>query len=203
MLLIPSVIDQTPRGERIVDIYSRLLRDRIIFIGGGIDDDYANLIIAQLLFLSGEDPEKPVQMYINSPGGVVPAGLAIYDTMQLLKPPIHTYCVGMAFSMGAVLLAAGTKGKRFALPHSRILIHQPHVGGLSGQVTDIDIQAREMLFTRDMLNEILSKHTGQSMDKVRHDTERDYYLSADDAKEYGLVDEVLGKGEAPPKPTEL
>lgn len=193
MVLIPTVIDQTPRGERIVDIYSRLLRDRIIFIGGIIDDDYANLIIAQLLFLSGEDPEKPVQMYINSPGGVVPAGLAIYDTMQLLKPPIQTYCVGMAFSMAAILLASGTKGKRFALPHSRILIHQPHVGGLSGQVTDIDIQAREMLYTRDMLNEILAKHTSQPLDKVRQDTERDYYLSASEAAKYGIVDEVLNQ----------
>jgi len=192
-MLIPMVVEQTARGERAYDIYSRLLRDRIVFIGGGIDDDYANLIIAQLLFLSGEDPEKPVQMYINSPGGVVPAGLAIYDTMQLLKPPIQTYCVGMAFSMGAILLAAGTKGKRFALPHSRILIHQPHVGGLSGQVTDIDIQAREMLYTRDMLNEILAKHTGQSIDKVRQDTERDYYLSAQEAKEYGIIDEVLAQ----------
>jgi ATP-dependent Clp protease protease subunit len=193
VVLIPTVIDQTPRGERIVDIYSRLLRDRIIFIGGIIDDDYANLIIAQLLFLSGEDPEKPVQMYINSPGGVVPAGLAIYDTMQLLKPPIQTYCVGMAFSMAAILLASGTKGKRFALPHSRILIHQPHVGGLSGQVTDIDIQAREMLYTRDMLNEILAKHTSQPLDKVRQDTERDYYLSASEAAKYGIVDEVLNQ----------
>ncbi|NIM04340.1 MAG: ATP-dependent Clp protease proteolytic subunit [Armatimonadetes bacterium] len=193
MVLIPTVIDQTPRGERIVDIYSRLLRDRIVFIGGSVDDDYANLIIAQLLFLSGEDPGKPVQMYINSPGGVVPAGLAIYDTMQLLKPPIQTYCVGMAFSMAAILLAAGTEGKRFALPHSRILIHQPHVGGLSGQVTDIDIQAREMLYTRDMLNEVLAKHTSQPLEKVRRDTERDYYLSSQEAKDYGIIDEVLNQ----------
>mgnify|MGYP001034739187 CR=1 FL=1 len=195
-MLVPMVIEQTARGERSFDIYSRLLKDRIIFIGGSIDDDYANLIIAQLLFLQGEEPEKPLQMYINSPGGVVPAGLAIYDTMQLLKPEIHTFCVGMAFSMGAVLLAAGTEGKRFALPHSRILIHQPHVGGLSGQVTDIDIQAREMLYTRDMLNEILARHTKQPLDKVRADTERDYYLSAQDAKTYGIIDQVLGEGEA-------
>ncbi len=195
-MLIPMVVEQTPRGERAYDIYSRLLKDRIVFIGGAIDDDYANLIVAQLLFLQGEDAEKPVQMYINSPGGIVPAGLAIYDTMQLLKPEIHTFCVGMAFSMGALLLAAGTKGKRFALPHSRILIHQPHVGGLSGQVTDIDIQAREMLYTRDMLNEILAKHTGQPLDKVRQDTERDYYLSAQEAKDYGIIDQMLIEGEA-------
>jgi len=200
-MLIPMVVEQTPRGERAYDIYSRLLRDRIVFIGGLVDDDYANLIIAQLLFLQGEDPEKPVQMYINSPGGVVPAGLAIYDTMQLLKPEVHTFCVGMAFSMAAILLAAGTKGKRFALPHSRILIHQPHVGGLSGQVTDIDIQAREMLYTRDMLNEILAKHTGQPIERVRQDTERDYYLSAREAKEYGIIDQMLSEGEAVEAPT--
>jgi ATP-dependent Clp protease protease subunit len=195
------VVEQTPRGERAYDIYSRLLKDRIVFIGGGIDDEIANLIMAQLLFLQGEDPEKPIQMYINSPGGMVTAGLAVYDTMQLLKPQIHTFCLGMAFSMGAVLLAAGEKGKRFVLPHSRVLIHQPHVGGLSGQVTDIDIQAREMLYTRDMLNEILAKHTGQAIEKVRQDTERDYYLSAREAVTYGLVDEVLGEGEAIEPPT--
>jgi ATP-dependent Clp protease protease subunit len=195
------VVEQTPRGERAYDIYSRLLKDRIVFIGGGIDDEIANLLMAQLLFLQGEDPEKPIQMYINSPGGMVTAGLAVYDTMQLLKPQIHTFCLGMAFSMGAVLLAAGAKGKRFVLPHSRVLIHQPHVGGLSGQVTDIDIQAREMLYTRDMLNEILAKHTGQSIEKVRQDTERDYYLSAREAVTYGLVDEVLGEGEAIEPPT--
>jgi ATP-dependent Clp protease protease subunit len=195
------VVEQTPRGERAYDIYSRLLKDRIVFIGGGIDDEIANLIMAQLLFLQGEDPDKPIQMYINSPGGMVTSGLAIYDTMQLLKPQIHTFCLGMAFSMGAVLLAAGEKGKRFVLPHSRVLIHQPHVGGLSGQVTDIDIQAREMLYTRDMLNEILAKHTGQAIAKVRQDTERDYYLSAQEAVTYGLVDEVLGAGEAVEPPT--
>jgi ATP-dependent Clp protease, protease subunit len=200
-MLVPMVVEQTPRGERAYDIYSRLLKDRIVFIGGGIDDEIANLIMAQLLFLQGEDPDKPIQMYINSPGGMVTAGLAIYDTMQLLKPPIQTFCLGMAFSMGAVLLAAGAKGKRFALPHSRILIHQPHVGGLSGQVTDIDIQAREMLYTRDMLNEILAKHAGQSIEKVRQDTERDYYLSAREALDYGLVDEVLKEGEAVEPPT--
>jgi ATP-dependent Clp protease protease subunit len=200
-MLVPMVVEQTPRGERAYDIYSRLLKDRIIFIGGGIDDEIANLIMAQLLFLQGEDPDKPIQMYINSPGGMVTAGLAIYDTMQLLKPQIHTFCLGMAFSMGAVLLAAGEKGKRFVLPHSRVLIHQPHVGGLSGQVTDIDIQAKEMLYTRDMLNEILAKHSGQAIAKVRQDTERDYYLSAQEAVTYGLVDEVLGAGEAIEPPT--
>ena len=192
-MLIPTVIEQTQRGDRYTDIFSRLLKDRIVFVGGGIDDDYANLIIAQLLFLDGENPEKPVYMYINSPGGIVPAGLAIYDTMQLMAPEIHTVCVGMAFSMGAVLLAAGTKGKRQALPHSRILIHQPHVGGLSGQVTDIDIQAKEMLLTRDVLNNILAQHTSQPLDKVRRDTERDYYMSAEEAKEYGVIDEITGK----------
>jgi len=195
-MLIPTVIEQTQRGDRYTDIFSRLLKDRIVFVGGGIDDDYANLIIAQLLFLDGENPEKPVYMYINSPGGVVPAGLAIYDTMQLMTPEIHTVCVGMAFSMGAVLLAAGTKGKRQALPHSRILIHQPHVGGLSGQVTDIDIQAKEMLLTRDVLNNILAQHTSQPLDKVRRDTERDYYMSAEEAKEYGVIDEITGKKRA-------
>jgi ATP-dependent Clp protease protease subunit len=195
-MLIPTVIEQTQRGDRYTDIFSRLLKDRIVFVGGGIDDDYANLIIAQLLFLDGENPEKPVYMYINSPGGIVPAGLAIYDTMQLMAPEIHTVCVGMAFSMGAVLLAAGTKGKRQALPHSRILIHQPHVGGLSGQVTDIDIQAKEMLLTRDVLNSILAQHTSQPLDKVRRDTERDYYMSAEEAKEYGVIDEITGKKRA-------
>jgi ATP-dependent Clp protease protease subunit len=195
-MLIPTVIEQTQRGDRYTDIFSRLLKDRIVFVGGGIDDDYANLIIAQLLFLDGENPEKPVYMYINSPGGVVHAGLAIYDTMQLMTPEIHTVCVGMAFSMGAVLLAAGTQGKRQALPHSRILIHQPHVGGLSGQVTDIDIQAKEMLLTRDVLNSILAQHTSQPLDKVRRDTERDYYMSAEEAKEYGIIDEITGKKRA-------
>jgi len=193
MPIIPTVIEQTSRGERVVDIYSRLLSDRIIFIGGAIDDDYANLLIAQLLFLSNANPEKPIQIYVNSPGGVVSSGLAIYDTIQMMEPEVRTCCIGMAYSMGAVLLAAGTAGKRYALPHSRILIHQPHVGGLSGQVTDIDIQAKEMLNTRDTLNNILAKHTGQPIEKVRVDTERDYYLSPEEAKKYGLIDEILAE----------
>jgi ATP-dependent Clp protease protease subunit len=198
-VLIPTVIEQTARGERYFDIFSRLLQRRIIFIPGPIEDTLANIVIAQLLHLQGEDPDKPIQLYINSPGGIVPAGLAIYDTMQLLSPEIHTYCVGMAFSMAAILLAAGTKGKRFALPNCRILIHQPEAGGITGQVTDIDIQAREMLYTRDVLNQILARHTGQPVEKVQHDTERDYYLSAEKAREYGLVDEVLAK----PQPEQI
>jgi len=198
-VLIPTVIEQTGRGERYFDIFSRLLIRRIVFIPGPLEDIVANIVIAQLLHLQGEDPEKPVQLYINSPGGIVPAGLAIYDTMQLLRPEIHTYCVGMAFSMAAVLLAAGAKGKRFALPNSRILIHQPEAGGITGQVTDIDIAAREMLYTRDSLNRILAYHTGQPLEKVQHDTERDYYLSAEDARAYGIVDEVLSK----PQPEQI
>jgi ATP-dependent Clp protease, protease subunit len=189
-VLIPTVIEQTHRGERGWDIYSRLLKDRIIFLGGGVADDLANTVIAQMLFLESEDPDKDIMLYINSPGGVVTAGLAIYDTMQHVKCRVSTICMGQAASMGALLLAAGTNGKRFALPHARILIHQP-LGGFSGQATDIDIQAKEILKTRERLNEILCKHTGQPIEKVRSDTDRDYYMSAAEAVEYGLVDEVL------------
>jgi ATP-dependent Clp protease protease subunit len=189
-VLIPTVIEQTHRGERGWDIYSRLLKDRIIFLGGGVADDLANTVIAQMLFLESEDPDKDIMLYINSPGGVVTAGLAIYDTMQHVKCKVSTICMGQAASMGALLLAAGTHGKRFALPHARILIHQP-LGGFSGQATDIDIQAKEILRTRERLNEILCKHTGQVIEKVRSDTDRDYYMSAAEAVDYGLVDEVL------------
>ena len=190
MGLIPMVVEQTGRGERAYDIFSRLLKERIVFIGTPIDDDVANLIVAQLLFLEGEDPEKPINLYINSPGGVVTAGLAIYDTVQYIKPPVSTICVGQAASMAALLLLAGAKGRRFALPHSRILIHQP-LGGVQGQATDIDIQAREILRMRDRLNEIIVTHTGQTMDKVKKDTDRDFFMSASEAKEYGIVDEVF------------
>ena len=190
MGLIPMVVEQTGRGERAYDIYSRLLKERIVFVGTPIDDDVANLIIAQLLFLEGEDPEKPINMYINSPGGVVTSGLAIYDTMQYIRPPVSTICIGQAASMGALLLLAGAKGRRFTLPHSRILIHQP-LGGVQGQATDIDIQAREILRMRDRLNEIITLHTGQSMEKVRKDTDRDFFMSAEEARDYGIVDEVF------------
>jgi len=186
----PIVIEQTGRGERAYDIYSRLLKDRIVMLGTPIDDHVANLIVAQLLFLEAEDPEKDIYLYINSPGGVVTAGLAIYDTMQYIKPDVVTICMGQAASMGAVLLAAGAKGKRFALPHARIMIHQP-LGGFQGQATDIEIHAREILRLKRMLNEILSKHTGQPVEKVEQDTERDYFMSAEEAKEYGLIDKVL------------
>ncbi len=188
-MLIPTVIEQTPRGERMTDIFSRLLRDRIIFIGTPIDDVVASLVIAQMLYLQGEDPTEPINLYINSPGGSITAGLAIYDTMQYLQPEIHTWCIGQAASMAAVLLAAGAKGHRYALPYSRILIHQPW-GGLQGQATDIQIQAEEMLRLRRWLNEILSKHTGQPIEKIEQDTERDYYMTAEEAKEYGIVDVV-------------
>jgi ATP-dependent Clp protease protease subunit len=184
------VVEQTGRGERAYDIYSRLLKERIVFIGTPIDDDVANLIVAQLLFLEGEDAEKPINLYINSPGGVVTAGLAIYDTMQYIKPPVSTICVGQAASMAALLLLAGTKGRRFALPHSRILIHQP-LGGVQGQATDIDIQAKEIMRMRDRLNEIIETHTGRSIDQIRKDTDRDFFMSAAEAKEYGIVDEVF------------
>jgi ATP-dependent Clp protease protease subunit len=194
-MLIPMVIEQTNRGERAYDIYSRLLKDRIIFIGEPIDDTVANLIIAQLLFMEAEDPEKDVNVYIHSPGGMVTAGLAIYDTMQYIKPAIATICVGQAASMGSLLLAAGTKGKRYALPNSRIMIHQPS-GGFHGQATDISIQAEEIIKIRKRLDEILAKHTGQSIDKVHSDSERDYFMSAEEAKTYGLVDEVIVR---PPK----
>ena len=188
-MLIPTVIEQTPRGERMTDIFSRLLRDRIIFIGTPIDDVVASLVIAQMLYLQGEDPTEPISLYINSPGGSITAGLAIYDTMQYLQPEIHTWCIGQAASMAAVLLAAGAKGHRYALPYSRILIHQPW-GGLQGQATDIQIQAEEMLRLRRWLNEILSKHSGQPIEKIEQDTERDYYMTAEEAKEYGIVDVV-------------
>jgi ATP-dependent Clp protease, protease subunit len=189
-MLIPMVIEQTNRGERAYDIYSRLLKDRIIFIGEPIDDTVANLIIAQLLFMEAEDPDKDVNVYIHSPGGMVTAGLAIYDTMQYIKPAIATICVGQAASMGSLLLAAGTKGKRYALPNARIMIHQPS-GGFQGQATDISIQAEEIIKIRKRLDEILAKHTGQSVDKVHSDSERDYFMSAEEAKAYGLVDEVI------------
>lgn len=194
MSLVPMVIEQTHRGERAYDIYSRLLKDRIIFIGEAIDDTFANLIIAQLLFLESEDPEKDINIYINSPGGVITAGLAIYDTIQYIKPDVSTLCMGQAASMGAVLLAAGTKGKRFALPHARIMIHQP-LGGFQGQATDIDIQAREILRMREELNQILAFHTSQSIEKISVDTERDFFMSGAQSVEYGIVDKVVEKKE--------
>ncbi|MFZ5639131.1 MAG: ATP-dependent Clp endopeptidase proteolytic subunit ClpP [Bacillota bacterium] len=190
MTLIPMVVEQTNRGERAYDIYSRLLKDRIIFLGGPIDDHVANLIIAQFLFLEAEDPDKDIHLYINSPGGVVTAGMAIYDTMQYVKPDVSTICLGQAASMGSLLLAAGAKGKRYALPYARIMIHQP-LGGVQGQATDIDIHAREILRMRDTLNDILAKHTGQPIEKVAGDTDRDFFMSAQDAKEYGIIDEVF------------
>ena len=188
--LIPMVVEQTHRGERSYDIYSRLLKDRIIFLGTPVDDSISNLIIAQLLFLESEDSEKDIFLYVNSPGGSVTAGMAIYDTMQYVRPHVSTICVGQAASMGALLLAAGHPGKRFALPNSRILIHQP-LGGFQGQATDIDIQAREILRLREILNTILAKHTKQTLKKVQADTERDYYMSGEEAKEYGIVDQVV------------
>ncbi|MBA2848276.1 ATP-dependent Clp protease protease subunit [Thermosulfuriphilus ammonigenes] len=189
-MLVPIVIEQTGRGERAFDIYSRLLKERIIFIGSPIDDNIANLVIAQLLFLEAEDPDRDITVYINSPGGYVTAGLAIYDTMQYIRPDVATLCMGQAASMGAVLLAAGAKGKRYALPHSRIMLHQP-MGGFQGQAVDVDIQAKEILRLRDILNKILAKHTGQDIDRIQADTERDFYMSAEEAKAYGLVDEVI------------
>jgi len=194
MNLVPIVVEQTSRGERAYDIYSRLLKDRIIFVGTGIDDNIANLVVAQLLFLESEDPEKDIYLYINSPGGVVTAGLAIYDTMQYIKPKVATVCIGQAASMAALLLAAGEAGKRYALPNSRILIHQP-LGGAQGQATDIDIQAREILRMREMLNGILAKHTGQDIERIASDTDRDFFMSGDQAKEYGIVDHVIEKNE--------
>jgi len=188
--VIPFVIERTGRGERAYDIYSRLLKDRIVFIGGPIDDHVANLVIAQLLFLEAEDPEKDIYLYINSPGGIISSGLAIYDTMQYIKPDIQTICIGMAASMGALLLAAGTKGKRFALPHSRIMIHQP-AGGVQGQAVDIEIHAKEIMKLREILNEVLSKHTGQPLEKINKDTDRNYFMSPIEAKEYGIIDEVI------------
>ena len=189
MTLVPFVVEQTGRGERAYDIFSRLLKDRIIFIGQPIDDIVANVVIAQMLFLEAEDPEKDIHIYINSPGGIVPAGLAIYDTMQFVKPAVATTCVGQAASMGAILLAAGTKGKRAALPHARIMIHQPW-GGAQGQVTDIEIISRELTTIKKALNEILVKHTSQPMDKIEKDTDRNFFMSSQEAKEYGIIDMV-------------
>ena len=189
-VLVPMVVEQSPRGERAYDIYSRLLKDRVVFIGTPVDDIVSNLIIAQLLFLQNEDPGREISVYINSPGGSVTAGLAIYDTIQFVKPPVATYCVGQAASMGALLLCAGTKGKRFALPAARIMIHQPW-GGVQGAAADISIQAREILRMREKINELLAKHTGQVLEKIQKDTDRDYFMSAEEAKEYGIVDEVL------------
>jgi ATP-dependent Clp protease protease subunit len=190
MALIPIVIERDGRGERAYDIYSRLLKERIVFVGTGIDDDIANLVIAQMLFLESEDPDKDIHLYINSPGGVVTSGLAIYDTMQYVRPKVSTLCMGQAASIAALLLAAGEKGKRYALPHSRILIHQP-IGGFQGQATDVDIQAREILRLREELNKILVRHTRQSLEKIQGDTDRDFYMSGLQARDYGIVDEVV------------
>jgi ATP-dependent Clp protease, protease subunit len=189
-MLVPIVVEQTNRGERAYDIYSRLLKDRIVMIGSAIEDHIANLIIAQLLFLEAEDPDKDIHLYINSPGGVVTSGLAVYDTMQYIRPDVSTICIGQASSMGALLLAAGAKGKRFALPHARIMIHQP-MGGFSGQATDIEIHAREILKLRERLNEILVHHTGQKANAIQKDTDRDNFMSSEEAKTYGLIDEVI------------
>jgi ATP-dependent Clp protease, protease subunit len=192
-MLVPMVVEQTNRGERAYDIYSRLLRDSIIFIGTPIDDNVANLVIAQLLFLEAEDPERDISLYVNSPGGSITAGLAIYDTLQFIKNDVTTICVGQAASMAAVLLAAGTAKKRFALPHSKILIHQPWMSGLQGQATDIEIHAKEILRMRTILNNILAKHTGQPIDRIEKDVERDYILTAEQSKDYGIIDEVISK----------
>jgi len=193
MALVPMVVEQTSRGERAYDIYSRLLRDNIIFLGTPVDDTIANLVIAQLLFLEAEDPEKDVSVYINSPGGSITAGMAIYDTMQFIRPDVVTICIGQAASMAALLLAAGAPHKRYALPNSRILIHQPSMGGLSGQATDIDIHAREILRMREITNQLLAKHTGQKLDKVEKDVERDFIMNAQQSKEYGIIDEIIYK----------
>ncbi len=193
LTLIPMVVEQTNRGERAYDIYSRLLRDNIIFIGVPIDDNVANLVTAQLLFLEAEDPEKDISLYVNSPGGVVSAGLAIYDTMQFIRPDVATICIGQAASVAALLLMAGTAGKRAALPNARVLIHQPWIGGVSGQATDIDIHAREILRMRSNLNEIMAKHSGQPLEKIERDVERDFWMSAPQAREYGIVDEIIFK----------
>lgn len=194
MPLVPMVVEQTSRGERAYDIYSRLLKDHIIFVGDAIDDNLANLVVAQMLFLEAEDPEKDISFYINSPGGSVTAGLAIYDTMQFVRPDISTYCVGQAASMAAVLLAAGNKGKRYGLPNSRVVIHQP-MGGVSGQATEIDIQAKEILRLRKRLNEILESHTGRSLEDIQRDTERDFIMTAAQANEYGILDQVISRHE--------
>jgi ATP-dependent Clp protease protease subunit len=189
-MLVPIVVEQTGRGERSYDIYSRLLKDRIVFLGGGIDDHLSNLVIAQLLFLEAEDPDKDIHLYINSPGGVVTAGMAIYDTMQYIKAPVSTICVGQAASMAAMLLAGGEKGKRFSLTHSRIMIHQP-LGGFQGQATDIHIHAQEILRMKKKLNELLAEHSGQSLTKVESDTERDYFMSGEEARNYGIIDSIV------------
>ncbi|MFB6262824.1 MAG: ATP-dependent Clp endopeptidase proteolytic subunit ClpP [Bradymonadaceae bacterium] len=199
MAVIPQVIEETHRGERGWDIFSRLLKERIIFVGTPINDQVANTIIAQLLFLESEDPEKEIFMYVNSPGGSVTSGLAVYDTMQYVEAPITTICMGQAASMGAVLLAAGSEGRRLCLPNARVLIHQPATGGVSGQATDIDIQAQEILDLRERINRILAHHTGQDIERIKEDTDRDYFMSADEALEYGLVDEII---EHPPSTTE-
>lgn len=201
MSLVPIVIEQSSRGERAFDIFSRLLKDRIIFLGGGIDDTVADLVVAQLLFLESEDPEKDISIYINSPGGVVTAGMAIYDTMQYIKPDVSTICMGQAASMGALLLASGAKGKRYALPNSRIMIHQP-LGGAQGQASDIEIQAQEILRMKDMLNDILAHHTGQPIKRIKRDTDRDFFMSSKEAKEYGLIDEVVQRKVVEAKPSE-
>ncbi len=189
--LVPTVVEQTSRGERAFDIYSRLLKDRIIFLGTPIDDNVANLIMAQLLHLEGEDPDKDIALYINSPGGVMTSLMAIYDTMQFIKPDVSTYCMGQAASAAAVLVASGAAGKRYALPHARIMLHQPHIGGLEGQATDIEIHAREIIRVKEEMNQILANHTGQEIEKIRSDTERDFWMTADQAKEYGAIDAVL------------
>jgi ATP-dependent Clp protease protease subunit len=195
LALIPMVVEQSNRGERAYDIYSRLLKDNIIFIGTPIDDNVANVVTAQLLFLEAEDPEKDIHIYINSPGGSISAGMAVYDTMQYIRPNVSTICIGQAASMGALLLSAGTQGKRFALPNSRILIHQPSMTGLAGQATDIDIHAKEILRLREAMNKILAKHTGQDLDRIEKDVERDYIMTAQQAREYGIVDEVITRKE--------
>ena len=197
--LVPMVVEQTPRGERAYDIYSRLLKERVIFLVGPVEDHVANLIVAQLLFLESENPDKDIHFYVNSPGGPVSAGLAVYDTMQFIRPDVSTMCVGQAASMGALLLAGGAAGKRFCLPHSRVMIHQP-LGGYQGQATDIDIHAREILKARERLNQILVTHTGQSIDKIQQDTERDKFMSSEEAKDYGLVDAVLSTRSTTPIP---
>jgi ATP-dependent Clp protease, protease subunit len=194
--MIPTVIEQSGRGERAFDIYSRLLRERIVFLGQAIDSDVANLIVAQLLFLDAEDPEKDIYLYINSPGGSVTAGMGIYDTIKHIRPQVSTICVGLAASMGAFLLSSGTKGKRMSLPHSRIMIHQP-LGGAQGQAVDIEIQAKEILYHKQRLNEILAEHTGQPFDKIVEDTERDFFMSAEESKSYGLIDQVINKTPVP------
>ena len=191
MQLVPMVVEQTNRGERAYDIFSRLLKDGIIFIGSPIDDAVANLVIAQMLFLEAEDPDRDILLYINSPGGSISAGLAVYDTIQFIKPDVQTYGIGQAASMAAVLLGAGTKGKRFSLPNARVVIHQPLLSGLAGQATDIDIHAREIMRIREKLNEILAEHTGQPLDRIRKDTERDYIMSAEQSQEYGIIDDII------------